>query len=749
VADFAPELRDRDPQDYMKASRGWDDDIGQSLVSGLGNLFKLGVGVADDHNKRTIKEEIRTSVDEINNGTIDTLQVHAQVGTGRLRSDRTPAEMDRFVEEARRWQAGVNAGNVKETSYYAMLDSKARQMRARYPGYRDHIDGVMKEFTGVDPANTLIRELRQEAQAVLKSGPTAESRRLALLEKMDNPPVGADRMPYEQLIVYHTDTQRQKFALEHRKAQISTATAQKTFDTAEIGATASTEWGTQFRNMTQRTNSVFGLNMSRIEEMRERWAAQDPTTLRSPEETKKLVQLVDQVTTGMEGEFLKWASSSQPHLGGRSYGEVLGKDKLAEIKANQLDGITSLYRKFVTDNDFGALKQAAQLGDLYKDGDLAAAMTNPVLRSVRTLRAVAGDAGLGIIMSRDPVFLKNFQEGLKQHVLSRTMDPSAPATSGLEQIENARRIGEGMKPETVTAILDKQSKLISDPKALPADRKGKLIDSWYGTQNETFLGAVGGDPKFGSRPGDPQRVFNTMANPAIAKEIYRFSQEQGDMSHWDKYQNWVLKQTYALNLTDIGTVGTAMTNGPALEIKFNPTAFKFEYKDRVIPVPSGRVDSPGMAGLRIAANAIDGSGTSAAKAAIDRVNASFAPLRDVMSLNKTQDPSAFAFAAINQMVGQAESRYGKETVAQSVITELGRVLYDKTWDPSKQMKPGPYKAPADKPQTVSEPYDLTPVAAEKMGERLSQFGRWFTNMLPSRESIDRQRNEANRRGELR
>lgn len=740
MADFAPELRDRDPQDYMKASRGWDDDTAQAAIKGAADIFRLGVTVTDDNYKREIKEEARIAVDKERDLAI--AELHSLSRPAIQGGRPIPDEIKRDADKLAVMKQAVNQGAYMESNYVGALDATARKLRSRYPGYRDHIDETMKQLTGMDPANALVRELRQDAQAVLNVKDNTEAKRLEILKSMKNPPVGAEGMTYQQLLPHYLQTKREDYALEHKQAVIATQTAADKYDGKIIAEDAATSWGKVVDGLTKRAHPLVGATLGQLEDMTNRFNTGDPNAIRDPKELGTAMQLLNKAAVELEGQFQSFMTTPRQHLKGKSYSMVLGDEKVKEIKANQVDNIIGLYRTAFTDGSVGIFKHAAQINEIMKDTEMQRALGDPVLRSAHGLSKAFGPAAIDIIMSKDPRVLNSFQQSMKQHMLTSMGKAEKPVTSLQEEVEKAKAKGEEVTPALIQSTIEKSTKLIAGEGALPTADRAKLIDSLYGARNETFLGTVNGDPKYGAKPSDPQRVFNMMANTEMAKAISKFSKDSGDPSHWEKYQRWVIKQTYALNTASINTVATSMRNAPAVNITFNPQSFQFQVTDREVPVPPySPTESPAIAALRAGADLYDRSGTQGIKDAVARVNASFVPLRDIVSIREEKDPSAFAMGVITQMALLAESKYGKETTSQSLITTLGKVLYDKNPNLREKITPGPYKK-SETSGPTGEPYDMTPVAFEQGWERIKGIGRWLGGKLPSREETDRQRNRA-------
>jgi muramidase (phage lysozyme) len=76
-----------------------------------------------------------------------------------------PRQATQEISQLNRLTQAYNAGNLSDSYYDAQLVSVAKQLRAKYPGFRDEVDQAISQITGIQPANALRSSLVRDIQA--------------------------------------------------------------------------------------------------------------------------------------------------------------------------------------------------------------------------------------------------------------------------------------------------------------------------------------------------------------------------------------------------------------------------------------------------------------------------------------------------------------------------------------------------------------------------------------------------------
>ncbi len=745
MADMAPDQPQRDPTSYLQYSQGWRDGSGEALFSGIGDTIKMGVAAIDEGYKRLIKDDARQQVDDIQN-----------VYGGRhdlptLRPE-TKDEIDRFANRMRTYKQAMLMGNAKESTYWGALDASARQLRARYPGYRDHIDDVMKEFTGQNPANALLRETRQEMEAMIKKAEDPIKRYRSLVDEMRKEgSLPADYDPatlnygYEKLFAISSEWNRKEAGVKARQAQVTLATAEGKFDQEEAGKLAKTQWGIEVQKKLFASGTLFSKSTEEIERIRQSVGNRIPTAQESAQMTALAEQQIQELDR-FEQSFLL---DTNRGLGGKSYGVALTKEQRQDIR-EFTDNLKADIRSSVTSKELGFVHRATRMAELWADGEKQAALGEPSLRELNGMRSILGESGMAAYLSMNPGKLKAIDSAYRDLATARMANPSQQ-TSLREQFVKLQQAGAN-KPEVLSTVIDDQVNLLTNPNTPHANRMA-IARSLYGPDNATFLQLINSDPKTRGTTDQTHRVFNKLANSGIAKRLHDISVETGDAGVWNMYKDWVVSQTYSLNAVDINTISRAQATAPGVNIRFNPQemAFQVERTPENVPGIARPGETPGMAIVRGALTKYDTQWENKTLTdTISRVNLSLQPLRDIASYDKV-NKTDFALAVLSAMAARKESVDGRRSVQESILSKLAEVVYKSPEGPYwKKGNPAGYD-----PEKGGPAIDLTPGWMKSLQDaelpqgqgfvspftrRLNQAGDWLKSFVPSREETDKQRN---------
>jgi hypothetical protein len=159
---FAPKMDTGRVADFTGASKG------QIADKSLGTLFETVGQVAQGANKiyeNQVQENIRADVtsvfEEANQPFMDGSEIPDDVSSARQR-------MMSLGEAYRQ-------GKLSDTAYYGKLNTEAKRLRSKYAGREDEVDAVLREVTGVRPANQLRQAILSELAGQDKERQQAEN----------------------------------------------------------------------------------------------------------------------------------------------------------------------------------------------------------------------------------------------------------------------------------------------------------------------------------------------------------------------------------------------------------------------------------------------------------------------------------------------------------------------------------------------------------------------------------------------
>jgi hypothetical protein len=403
------------------------------------------------------------------------------------------------------------------------------------------------------------------------------------------------------------------------------------------------------------------------------------------QETQQYVMRIDAATRDLSTQFTNFIHEPREFLGNKSYAAVLDKRQIEELRHNQLDLIVQDMKQATFDKDLGFAKRAAMMSETYSDTEKVRLLGYDIMRKLGASRSILGDVGNSILVQGKT--LGDIQEILRQNAVINMGDINAP-TSLQRQVQLIKDKGEN-KPELIQETITSSINMMTN-KEVDQKTRAALVESFFGTDNKEFLNMVNRDPRLGGSRASPQRVFQMMANSRTAEAVWNLSQETKDPSHWAKYERWVTSQVYALNTLDFNTIARAQGNAPNMSIRFDPKEMAFHVRD-TSPVTAVRPgESVGMGALRGLANAYESSRLDGVQTAISRLNESLRPIRDIAE-RKGVDRTQYVSALLEGIGARAESRDGRESVAQSLLTTLHNYVTQKP----QPKKPYTYEVPGD------------------------------------------------------
>lgn len=103
-----------------------------------------------------------------------------------------PQDIQSVAQQAQTLVSSKANGKISESYYYAKLDGLAKDMRARFPGYREYIDKEISEVTGVSPANAVVRGLIGDINAAATAANAGQNKAMALVEQYAKELPGVD-----------------------------------------------------------------------------------------------------------------------------------------------------------------------------------------------------------------------------------------------------------------------------------------------------------------------------------------------------------------------------------------------------------------------------------------------------------------------------------------------------------------------------------------------------------------------------
>lgn len=156
---FSVENEDASSKDYSIMRKGVDES-GGNFLDNMGRLFAGGVETVDNMIQTNIQKDVFAEKDQADM-EFGIVGASAQEQSTAL-PQKQPEELQRAKENLARHREAVRQGKLDSGAYALRADSVVRQLRVKYPGYREQIDKIVQNEFGIDPANEVRRRLEAD-----------------------------------------------------------------------------------------------------------------------------------------------------------------------------------------------------------------------------------------------------------------------------------------------------------------------------------------------------------------------------------------------------------------------------------------------------------------------------------------------------------------------------------------------------------------------------------------------------------
>lgn len=162
MAAFNQPLPATQPPEGISYSRGQGTNTAfGSVLSNTAETAQLGVQAVD----QKIQQDIRSDAE----GEVEKVRSLFGVDAATPQEVGLPPELQKGKDYISRLQQGYIAGTVKDSHYTGNLNSVVKSLKSKYPGYSEQVDNIIRDITGITPANALVADLAQEAKAAAEN----------------------------------------------------------------------------------------------------------------------------------------------------------------------------------------------------------------------------------------------------------------------------------------------------------------------------------------------------------------------------------------------------------------------------------------------------------------------------------------------------------------------------------------------------------------------------------------------------
>lgn len=598
--------------DYTKAHKF------DSLFSGLTQSVKGVVEGADEVVKGLIKSDVHYGVDKLRGAQgvdVDQQTVKdggvastspqtpslfgGQAGSGPAAEGPTagggggspmeanrPPNPDAVKGEYARIQAAFNQGKISDRNYYAQLEVMNRSLRSRYPGYRDEVDQMVHQVTGVTPANALRKAVLSDLQTAQSSSDALTKERQKFImsnaqylpkdamdrEAKGNPYTMADmyKMVQPQLIA-EADVKNKKAELELKAAK-GNATSTDALQVAQSSLGRIADGTAAAANNDQSVNGF----MNKILQMQSK--GQDL----KPEEMAQLSSQFQQIKFNTRQAMVKaFDEPLAPGSRNTLRTQINDPTKINQLIDQQLAPF-DMVEKALADKNFGLFaatknwienSQNDAVKRLYNDNDHWKVLSaiGQVPGGQEALKALYSQSSSGLMN-------KSIQATLNAFKLYDVADPSGKkqTLSWNDQFKELGKQDGGNKPATLREFVDGKVNTLTNP-AIDIKLKANAAKVAFNPENVNFLN------KFSSGDGSQMKVFTKLTSPEMTKQMMtiRDTHPEG-AAIWKNYSEWA-KNNFIGLFKQAGDDISSVKDRQWLNVNWNPVAKQFE----VTPTEAG------------------------------------------------------------------------------------------------------------------------------------------------------------------
>jgi uncharacterized protein (TIGR02594 family) len=452
-----------------------------------------------------------------------------------------------------RLKQAYEEGRISDSYYYARLEAGVRQLRAKYPGYREQVDGMVSSITGVQPANALRRSLLSDiAEAERAAGSSADKFQSFVNQNMQfagpwaseleagrMPPEGEFRAYVAQRKTEMEDISRQKTMIEFGNLTDDqrAKTAGRVFTqeaNAAVQGMIDTAWG-NIQNAQAGGNDITGEGREQLR--------QSVAQLRATAE-----MTLDQLLNNPIGDT------------GETYATIISTDQVKKIREQQLNRIAVL-SDALTNEQFGLLNLDRNVTRAMQDESLRELLNaNPVFLLQQSLAQIGGAELLNNMMSRNLDFMSESVSAVTAVMAGRIATGAKTVAETIEEL-----VQKDVKdPAVIRGVLDRTVQVILDPKSSDVV-VANAVRATFGPDGNRLMAYM----------KDKQEFLRLFTAPAIADRINKLA--EADPSLGSDYRQRLQDWFSSAHLQDITNLkGEAAQGGPLNLVRDENGRYRYE-----------------------------------------------------------------------------------------------------------------------------------------------------------------------------
>lgn len=572
---FNPEANLPNAQDFTNASKGFTDNGLGTFVGGIAEDLDTGLKAIDRGVAAKANDDVRSAVEDTD------AQLLGIKNQGPA-EDPLRREIKDQVQNLADKKLAMDAGTIDPQHYYATIQAKVKDIRARYSGYNDQIDDDLKQL-GIDP-NWQRREIIEEglkAQAAAR-GSAAEAAKNArefteaainnksavippeFRAKMADPNFSTDPNNMKQLKLYLLQSNDLYSRMEIQKAKAEFDAANGKGQSKDLGVAYGNSLNTIFY-IASKNGGAYDLVKKAQEKLNQdarMGGGAVPT-----EDIDNLRNAYRSFRSQMEAGRLQVKSSF-------SDSASLFTDEMKK-QDEAFTGILDNIDKAISNKDWGGLSTNLAHVEATIAGARSRQLDNSeFIQSQAATRANIGDQSASMVFSRNLEQSVSAVSADGKNALARDQI-NGKSKSLVDDMKRFRTDVPDARPEDFRNIFDNSIDLILHPEGKPAGRLN-VFETMFGQDNQGFWDNLQNNAKLSD--SDRRAYFRTLTSPQMQKAVGELSQYDPRAStklyQYTQYMFQKMNQDTATNVNDtvINSSNATVVYDPATKhLKVVPT----------------------------------------------------------------------------------------------------------------------------------------------------------------------------------
>lgn len=549
---------------FVDRSRGWEPpSVDKSAAISQENRTNL-VGMAGDLLKVVeagARNTINTVIEGVVSDRVDQLDADADIGVDDTtllfgsngKGTALPEDVLRADKNLSRLKKAYDAGRISENGYWAQLNVTAKQLRSRFPGFRDEIDKTFQKYSGGVPANEIRRNMMNELSRASNNIDAATRRRNDFYERMvtngfSHP--NWQNMTEAELLDYSAPLFTEKAKVEQNKARLAEAKANRE-DAKELNLQAAKdEANLSAKVFWAAFSSTKGPDGKTAREALDALASQGADA--SPEDVAAFNAQFTMIRSRVLSELDEKLTTQYS----------LGQDDLKEARGGLIAMFDSISAS-VNDKEYGNIGQLQTRYNASKTrDDIKFLNDTDGIRDMAAANRVLGPEGADMVRAAYEKAGNSVDAVLIEQYMNKSMLGKGNGLAS-DYNEIKQKHGDKKANEVTKSNLNTHMALMSNPRISP-EAKIATAKYLFGPGNDGWLKELNSE--------NQAIIFPQMM--ALNDEMVKL--KKIDPTTYENYVSWAKQEFLSMSQINLRTLNNTNVDSNSVVIQYNPATYQFD-----------------------------------------------------------------------------------------------------------------------------------------------------------------------------